>query len=289
MLTLTPNRAAPESDDEALTAQQMQQAEELLFSGPVKEGFAKALFRGEFRKDILFPYPELPDSQRETVENAVAAVRVFTRSHIDPAAIDREADIPRSVIDGLAELGVLGMTAPVENGGRGFSQLGYCRIMEIIGGHCSSTAVFVNAHHSIGIRALVLFGTPEQKAKWLPALTSGQKLAAFALTEEQAGSDASNVQTTATPSADGQTYVLNGTKRVHHQRRDRRRSDGDGAHARSSRGRIEDHGLPGHARYARLRGRRSADAQVRNPRHGDGETGLSRHGGAGEQRSWARR
>ena len=167
------------------------------------------------------------------MEDAVAAVRVFTRSHIDPAAIDREADIPRSVIDGLAELGVLGMTAPVENGGRGFSQLGYCRIMEVIGGHCSSTAVFVNAHHSIGIRALVLFGTPEQKASWLPSLTRGEKLAAFALTEEQAGSDASNVQTTATPSADGQTYVLNGTKRVHHQRRDRRRPDRHGPHARS--------------------------------------------------------
>jgi len=83
----------------------------------------------------------------------------------------------------------------------------------VIGGHCSSTAVFVNAHHSIGIRALLLFGTPDQKAKWLPPLTRGEKLAAFALTEKEAGSDASNVQTTATPSEDGQTYVLNGTKR----------------------------------------------------------------------------
>jgi acyl-CoA dehydrogenase family protein 9 len=213
MSTSTPGRAAPRSDDEALTAQQMQQAEELLFSEPPREGFAKALFRGEFRGDILFPYPQLPASERETVESAVAAVRVFTNSHIDPAMIDREADIPRSVIDGLGELGVLGMTAPGEFGGRGFSQQGYCRIMEVIGGHCASTAVFVNAHHSIGIRALLLFGTAEQKARWLPALTQGQKLAAFALTEEQAGSDASNVQTTATPSADGRTYVLRGTKR----------------------------------------------------------------------------
>ena len=73
--------------------------------------------------------------------------------------------------------------------------------------------MFVNAHHSIGIRALLLFGTTEQKARWLPPLARGEKLAAFALTEEQAGSDASNVQTTATPSADGRTYVLNGTKR----------------------------------------------------------------------------
>ena len=91
--------------------------------------------------------------------------------------------------------------------------MGYCRIMEVIGGHCAATAVFVNAHHSIGLRALVLFGTPEQKARWLPSLTSARKLAAFALTEEQAGSDASNVQTTATPSADGHTYILNGSKR----------------------------------------------------------------------------
>ncbi|MGZ3386551.1 MAG: acyl-CoA dehydrogenase family protein, partial [Isosphaeraceae bacterium] len=112
MPTFTPDRAAPRSDDEALTAQQMQQAEELLFSEPPREGFAKALFRGEFRGDIVFPYPQLPASQRETVENAVAAVRVFTHSHIDPAAIDRDADSPRSVIEGLGELGVLGMTAP---------------------------------------------------------------------------------------------------------------------------------------------------------------------------------
>ena len=213
MSTLSPDRSTQGPDDEALTAQQMRQAEELLFYEPPREGFAKALFRGEFRADIVFPYPRLSDRERETVESAVAAVRVFAQSHIDAAAIDRDADIPRSVIDGLGELGVLGMTAPVDHGGRGFSQQGYCRIMEVIGGRCASTAIFVNAHHSIGLRALVLFGTPEQKARWLPALARGEKLAAFALTEEQAGSDASNVQTTATPSADGRTYVLNGTKR----------------------------------------------------------------------------
>src|SRR5262245_42693262 len=181
MSTLTPDRAAPDSDDEALIAQQMEQAQELLFSEPTRGGFARALFRGEFRGDMLFPYPQLPASQRDTVERAVAAVKVFAQEHIDPAAIDRDADIPQSVIKGLAELGVLGMTAPVEFGGRGFSQQAYCRIMEVIGGHCSSTAVFVNAHHSIGIRALLLFGTPEQKARWLPGLTRGEKLAAFAL------------------------------------------------------------------------------------------------------------
>jgi alkylation response protein AidB-like acyl-CoA dehydrogenase len=220
MSTTAPDRdqaetpqAAPEAPSaDALRAKQLAQAEELLFSGPSHEGFAKALFRGEFREGV-FPYPELPAAEQAEAEDAAARVRAFALTEIDPAAIDRNADIPRPVIDGLARLGVLGMTAPKEFGGRGFSQSAYCRIMEVIGGHCSSTAVFVNAHHSIGIRALLLFGTPEQKARWLPPLCRGETLAAFALTETEAGSDASNVQTVAVPSDDGRTYRLTGTKR----------------------------------------------------------------------------
>src|SRR5437764_11289040 len=88
-----------------------------------------------------------------------------------------------------------------------------CKILEEIGRHCASTSVFVNAHHSIGIRALLLFGTAEQKQRWLPKLVTGEQLGAFALTEKEAGSDAANVQTTATPSADGSHYILNGEKR----------------------------------------------------------------------------
>src|SRR5580658_9589074 len=112
--TSAPDRA------ETLRAQQVEQAEELLFSEPARAGFAKALFRGEFRGESLFPYPELPESQRPAVDEAVAAVRAFADTHIDAAAIDRDADIPRSVIDGLAGLGVLGMAAPREWGGRDF-------------------------------------------------------------------------------------------------------------------------------------------------------------------------
>jgi acyl-CoA dehydrogenase family protein 9 len=194
-------------------AQQQKQAEELLFSGPQTLGFAKGLFFGHFNAPLLFPYPILKPEEQATVDAAVAEVRRFARDHIDAAEIDRSADIPPETINGLARLGVLGMTAPREFGGRAFSQMGYCKIMEVIGGHCASTAVFVNAHHSIGIRALLLFGTAEQKRRWLPDLVSGSKLAAFALTEPEAGSDAANVQATATPSADGKTYILNGEKR----------------------------------------------------------------------------
>jgi alkylation response protein AidB-like acyl-CoA dehydrogenase len=91
--------------------------------------------------------------------------------------------------------------------------MAYGRVLEEIGGRCASTSVFVNAHHSIGMRALLLFGTPEQKRRWLPPLVNGQQLAAFALTEPDAGSDAANVQTQAQPGADGTHFVLNGEKR----------------------------------------------------------------------------
>jgi alkylation response protein AidB-like acyl-CoA dehydrogenase len=193
--------------------QQKKQAEELLFSGPQTLGFAKGLFFGHFNAPLLFPYPQLGREETAVTERTIDEVRRFCQEHIDAAAIDRNAEIPQSVIQGLAKIGVLGMTAPTEYGGRSFSQLANTRIMEVIGGHCASTAVFVNAHHSIGIRALLLFGTEEQKRRWLPPLVNGSKLAAFALTEEQAGSDASNVQTTATPTPDGKAFILNGSKR----------------------------------------------------------------------------
>jgi acyl-CoA dehydrogenase family protein 9 len=197
----------------AQIAQQQKQAEELLGATPEKLGFAKALFFGHFNAPLLFPYPQVGANEREAVAKAVAEVGRYLDEKVDAAAIDRLADIPPEVIAGLADLGVLGMTAPTEFGGRGFSQLAYLKIMELLGGHDSAVAVFVNAHHSIGIRALLLFGTDEQKRRWLPDLVNGRKLGAFALTEPAAGSDAANVQTTATPTADGSAYVLNGEKR----------------------------------------------------------------------------
>jgi alkylation response protein AidB-like acyl-CoA dehydrogenase len=193
--------------------QQIKQAEEILFSGPQQLGFANGLFFGHFNAAQVYAYPELKPEERDTVAKAISDVRRFAEEKIDAAAIDRNAEIPPEVIAGIGELGVLGMTVPVEYGGRGFSQLAYCRIMEVLGGHCAATTVFVNAHHSIGVRALLIYGTEEQKRRWVPDLASGRQLAAFALTEPEAGSDAANVQTTATPTADGKTFLLNGQKR----------------------------------------------------------------------------
>lgn len=202
-----------QTERKTLRDEQVKQAEELLGALPQQTGVAKGLFYGEFVANWVFPYPQLAPDQQAKVAAAVTEVSKFCDEHLDPTRIDREADIPRDVIDGLARLGVLGMTAPEAIGGRGFTQMSYGRILEVLGARCSSTSIFVNAHHSIGMRALLLFGTEEQKRNWLPDLISGKRLAAFALTEPEAGSDAANVQTQATPSADGSGYVLNGQKR----------------------------------------------------------------------------
>ncbi|HLJ12715.1 MAG TPA: acyl-CoA dehydrogenase family protein [Planctomycetaceae bacterium] len=196
-----------------LQKKQLQQAEELLFSGPQEVGFAKELFFGRFHTQAILPYPALSGAEKAIGDAALAEVKNFVAAHIDPVEIDRNADIPPETIRGLGTAGVLGATIPPEYGGRGLSQQNYCRMMEVIGGHCASTAVFVNAHHSIGLRALQLFGTEAQKETWMRPLARGEKIAAFALTEPEAGSDAANVRTTATPTGDGKGFILNGQKR----------------------------------------------------------------------------
>jgi acyl-CoA dehydrogenase family member 9 len=192
---------------------EIQQAEELLFAGPQALGFAKGLFQGHFVYDWVMPYPRIPAAQQTELDETLTELRKFLDERLDPAEIDRQADIPREVIDGLGRIGVLGMTAPKEYGGRGFSQMANCKVLEEIGRRCASTSVFVNAHHSIGIRALLLFGTHEQKQRWLPKLATGEQLGAFALTEKEAGSDAANVQMQARPTEDGSHFILNGEKR----------------------------------------------------------------------------
>ena len=196
-----------------LEKKQMAQAEEILFSGEEKQGFCKELFFGGFRQESIFPFPELSESEQAVGDKAVKEVREFCQQHIDARKIDRDAMIPDSVVHGLGDLGVLGMTIATQYGGAGMSQQNYCRVMEVIGGHCGSTCVFVNAHHSIGLRGLEFFGTDEQKEKWMGPLMTGRKLAAFALTEPLAGSDAGNVRTRAEPTADGTAFVINGEKR----------------------------------------------------------------------------
>src|SRR2546428_8966209 len=148
---------------DAQRQKEIQQAEELLFAGPQALGFAKGLFQGHFVSDWVMPYPRIPAAQQAELDKSLAELRQFLDDRLDPVAIDREADIPREVIDGLGRVGVLGMTASTEYGGRGFTQMANCKMLEEIGSRCGSTSVFVNAHHSLRIPALLRSATHEQK------------------------------------------------------------------------------------------------------------------------------
>ena len=194
--------------------EQMEKAQDLLEGAPAGDmGFVKSLFFGRLHLDKVTPYPKQDPADAERVEALLCEVEKFLKEKVDADLIDREERIPQDVIDGLARLGVLGMTVPKQYGGGGYSHTSYCRVLEMISAHCASTAVLVGAHQSIGLKALVLMGNEEQKARFLPALARGEKLAAFCLSEPEVGSDAANVQTTARLSEDGNHWIINGQKR----------------------------------------------------------------------------
>ncbi len=139
-------------------------------------------------------------------------VRDFTNNEIKPLAkkIDEEEKIPQELIRKIADLGLLGASFPVEYGGGGFGEVGYCIIQEEISRGCSSTATFIGAHQSIGTNAIYLGGNEELKRKYVVPLAQGKMIAAFCLTESQAGSDSFNIKTKA--ELDGNYYILNGEK-----------------------------------------------------------------------------
>ncbi|SCA63379.1 Acyl-CoA dehydrogenase family member 9, mitochondrial [Chlamydiales bacterium SCGC AG-110-M15] len=192
--------------------QQKQMLEELLFSGEKKLSFAKMLYFGAFHESSAFPFPSMTQEEKADSDAFIQKFNTFADEHIDGDAIDRDANIPDHVISGLGELGLLGYNIPTEFGGLGKTQHSYCRVMELLAQRCASTALFVNAHQSIGVRALVLFGTHEQQKTWLKPLAKGEKVAAFSLTEPNAGSDASGVETIAVYKPEKDCYVLNGEK-----------------------------------------------------------------------------
>jgi acyl-CoA dehydrogenase family protein 9 len=192
--------------------EQKRLAEELLFSDKKAPGFAKQLYYGVLDASAIFPYPSVPEKDKDRLDAYLEKVRQFAENEIDPEWIDKHSEIPASVITGLGKLGVLGMTVPEEYGGLGMSQHAYCRVIEIISRRCASTALFINVHQSIGLKALLLFGTEKQRNRWLRPLATGEYLAAFSLTEPNAGSDAAGIETRAVYDPQKKIYRINGIK-----------------------------------------------------------------------------
>src|SRR5205814_9396771 len=140
------------TETEAQRQKEIQQAEELLFTGPQALGFVKGLFQGHFVSDWVMPYPRIPAAQQTELNRTLKELREFLDAKLDAVAIDRNADIPRELIDGLGRVGVLGMTEPAEYGGGGFMELGSWRIVEEVGRADGATAASLNGTRSLGTR-----------------------------------------------------------------------------------------------------------------------------------------
>jgi acyl-CoA dehydrogenase family protein 9 len=174
--------------------------------------FSKSLVLGEIHEDMVFPYPIPRGEEAEKVRRLAQAFREYAAEHLDARRIDEEGWIDDQVYRDLGDLGLMGLYVPERYGGQGLSQTGYARVFEAFGQCSGSLTVALGVHQSIGMKGIVLYGTEEQKARFLPELCSGRKLAGFALTEPEAGSDAFNVQSRAVLNGDG-SWTLNGEKR----------------------------------------------------------------------------
>src|SRR4051794_9219489 len=174
--------------------------------------FGKELFLGHFRLDLISPHPRPAVEDRRRGEQFLATLERFLLERVDPLQIERDSKIPDDVIEGLKELGALGMKIPEEYGGLGLTAVYYNRALALAGSWHSSLGTLLSAHQSIGVPEPVKsFGTPEQKRKYLP-LVARHEISAFLLTEPDVGSDPARMGSTATPTEDGTAYELSGRK-----------------------------------------------------------------------------
>lgn len=174
--------------------------------------FALKLFHGKLDSGLLIPFPETGDEARQEGDAFLAKLETILREKLDPDEVDRTGEIPAACMQALADAGAFAIKIPKEYGGLGLGQANYNRAIHLVASYCGSTAVMLSAHQSIGVpQPLKLFGTDEQKKKFLPRFGQGA-VSAFALTEPEAGSDPRNMSTTATPVEDGQYFLINGEK-----------------------------------------------------------------------------
>ena len=174
--------------------------------------FASNLFIGRYDFDRIYPYPAQTEEDRAAGAEFLEKIETYLREHVDPDEIDRTGEIPPENFKGLAEIGAFGIKVPKKYGGLGLSQSNYGRAAVLLGSWDGNVAALVSAHQSIGVaQPLLLFGTEEQKQKYLPRVAAGE-ISAFALTETHAGSDPATLSLRAEPTPDGSEFILNGEK-----------------------------------------------------------------------------
>jgi len=173
--------------------------------------FMRSLCMGQIEQDVLFPFPTVSREQNDTLHEITAALEdLLGPRREDYRKWDLAGEMPSAFIQELRDFGLFGLIIPEAHGGMALGNMAYSRTLQEIGRYDASVAVTVGAHSSIGMRGLLLFGTDEQKNRYLPRLASGEMIAAFCLTEPGAGSDAAAIKTTAV--REGDHWVLNGSK-----------------------------------------------------------------------------
>src|SRR3954464_2845297 len=174
--------------------------------------FASNLFIGRFDYARIFPYAAQTEEDRAKGEPFLAELRAYLEANVDADEIDRTGEIPQKNIDDLFAMGAFGVKIPTQYGGLGLSQVNYGRAAQLLGSWDANLTALVSAHQSIGVpQPLLLFGTEEQKKKYLPRVARGE-ISAFALTEWNAGSDPANMSLRADPTEDGSAFIMNGEK-----------------------------------------------------------------------------
>jgi acyl-CoA dehydrogenase family protein 9 len=173
--------------------------------------FAKSLFCGEIHEEMVFPWPQPDEAEQERVRGLNNAAREIG-DRIDPRELEEKRWIGDRLVRELGDAGLCGLYVPERYGGQGLSQTGYARVFETFAQIDATLSVVMGVHQSIGFKGIHMFGTEEQKERFLPDLARGRKLAGFALTEPNAGSDAYNIESRAVQQPDG-SWVLNGEKR----------------------------------------------------------------------------
>jgi alkylation response protein AidB-like acyl-CoA dehydrogenase len=174
--------------------------------------FASNLFVGRYDFDRIFPFPEQSAEDRAAGEGFLAELRAYLEASVDADEIDRTGEIPQKNIDDLFAMGAFAIKIPKQYGGLGLSQVNYGRAAMLLGSWDANLTALVSAHQSIGVpQPLLLFGTEEQKQKYLPRVAR-HEISAFALTESHAGSDPATMSLHAEPTPDGSAFILNGEK-----------------------------------------------------------------------------
>ncbi|XP_026681245.1 very long-chain specific acyl-CoA dehydrogenase, mitochondrial [Diaphorina citri] len=177
------------------------------------QSFTMNMFRGQLNTNQVFPYPEvLTEDQSDTLKMLVDPVTKFFDEVNDPLKNDSLETVEPNTLEGLWDLGAFSLQVPQDLGGLGLTNTQYARMVEIVGGNDLAVGIVLGAHQSIGFKGILLVGNPEQKAKYLPRVSTGKEFAAFCLTEPASGSDAGSIKTRAVLSPDGKHYILNGSK-----------------------------------------------------------------------------